>query len=75
MAVAHTLAVALSGVSGSVVEVEADLTTGLPGRAASSTWISSALAIAAAGASGHESRIQRRLSIRTATTLSSAMAV
>ncbi len=31
MAVAHTLAVALSGVNGSLVEVEADLTTGLPG--------------------------------------------
>ena len=33
MAIARTLAVALSGVSGSLVEIEADLTTGLPGLA------------------------------------------
>jgi magnesium chelatase family protein len=31
MAVARTLAVALTGVSGSLVEIEADLTAGLPG--------------------------------------------
>jgi hypothetical protein len=30
MAVARTLAVALTGVKGSLVEIEADLTTGLP---------------------------------------------
>jgi magnesium chelatase family protein len=33
MAVARTLAVALTGVRGSLVEIEADLTTGLPGLA------------------------------------------
>jgi magnesium chelatase family protein len=33
MAVARTLAMALSGISGSLVEIEADLTTGLPGLA------------------------------------------
>ncbi len=33
MTVARTLAVALTGVSGSLVEIEADLTTGLPGLA------------------------------------------
>ena len=33
MAVARTLAMALSGVNGSLVEIEADVTTGLPGLA------------------------------------------